>query len=135
MRSAPGHVSEASSNAAPTLLWEVFTEGEATVVVIRNSHLGAALAPELGELLSRCAQPGVPRLLLDLGMVDFMDATALGAIVYAFRTMQAELGLVALRQRVHHLLRMTDLDRLLDIYTDVSGALGQGQDRRPLAAE
>jgi anti-sigma B factor antagonist len=128
MRSVPSHATDASRRAASTLLWEVFTRQDAVIVVIRNPGLGALLAPELGELLSRCARPGVARLLLDLRSVEFMDATALSALVYAFRTMDAELALVAPRERVRRLLRMTELDRLFDVYTDVSGALGRDQE-------
>ena len=100
----------------PRLVWQERTAEDAVVIAIRNRHLDAFLAPQLSELLARFVRSSRgSKLVLDLGRVDFMDASALGAIVYAFRVMDAEFHLVGVGERIRKLMRSTGVDRLFDL--------------------
>ncbi len=95
------------------------------VIVLHHRRLDAALAPALGDLLGRPLPSSVSRLVLDLRSVDFMDASALGAIVYAFRALDVELVLARPTRRVRQLLETTGLDRLLDLHPSLRSAPGE----------
>ncbi len=125
MRNAAERVVEFNRHVTPALRYARFLAADALVIVLYNQRLDAALAPELGDLLARPLPPPVSRLVLDLGRVASMDASALGAIVYAFRTPGAELALANPTERVRQLLAATGLGNVLDVYPTRDSALGQ----------
>lgn len=67
---------------------------------------------------SRLADPGVWRLVIDLGTVTFMDSTALGALV-AIRNAAGEMGkataLCNVPEGIHRLLVITGLDAVFAV--------------------
>jgi anti-sigma B factor antagonist len=63
-------------------------------------------------------ETGVERVILDLGELDFIDSTGLGALVGALKRFRDEDGDVALtnvRPRVAKLLTLTGLDKAFTI--------------------
>ena len=79
-------------------------------------------APVLRERLAELVAQGEPRLLVHLDAVTFLDSTGLGVLVGAHKA-QREAGrgfeLVCNEPRLLRILRLTGLDRVLVVHTDV----------------
>jgi anti-sigma B factor antagonist len=98
----------------------------ATLTVMElSAEDGAAL---LGQLLGRLAQSGATSIVLDLQNVQYIDSRCLGSLVAAANELSARSGagriaLVNPAHGVEHLFRLTRLDRVFPIYSDVMTAL------------
>jgi len=85
--------------------------------------------PESGALRDKVAAlnaAGVRRLALDLGKVDYIDSTGLGALVMCATTLRRDGGdmkLVNLNRRNIELLVMTKLATIFEIFTDEQDAV------------
>lgn len=93
------------ADAGTTTLAAFGTLDVATVLVLRDA-IGSA------------ADAGPQRLVVDLGGVDFMDSSGIGAVVRGLRHCQALGVAFALRcssPQPLRLLRMTGLDRVVDV--------------------
>lgn len=93
--------------------------GELDVVVLAAGELDAYVAPDLRQLLAEAlALEGGRPVTLDLSRVDFLDSTALGAIVGGFRKAD-ELGrpltIVAPRGHARRIFALTQLDQVLPL--------------------
>ncbi len=81
---------------------------------------------QLTELLDDLAQSGAKHFVLDVCNVQHMDSSCLGCLVEALNRMAANGGRIALVNADHgvqYLFRMTRLDRVFPICSDVMGAL------------
>ena len=81
---------------------------------------------QLTELLDDLAQSGARHFVLDVGNVQHMDSSCLGCLVEALNRMAADGGRIALVNADHavaYLFRMTRLDRVFPICSDVMAAL------------
>ena len=82
---------------------------------------------QLTELLDDLAQTGAKHFVLDVCNVQYMDSSCLGCLVEALNRMaSAEGGQIALVNADHsvqYLFRMTRLDRVFRICSDVLSAL------------
>ena len=69
------------------------------------------------------------RLVLDMGAVDFIDSSGLGAIVSAMktRTEGAPLELAALTEKVVKVFRLTRMDGMFTLHESVPAALAHGK--------
>lgn len=79
----------------------------------------------LREYLSRVADTQPAVLVVDLGNVGFLDSTGLGMLIATYKRVQADGGrlcLAAPQTPVRKLLRMTALDRVIDVYDSVDAA-------------
>ena len=119
---------------------EVMTRGEADglrrppveAVERRNGGLVVRLAGELdlynvGEVsvaLAQAAEQAPERLVVDLGEVDFVDSTALGALVEARRGLATQLLLAAPGPDVRRALEVSGLAGHFDVRDSVDDALG-----------
>jgi len=85
--------------------------------------------PESGALRDKVAAlnaAGVRRLALDLGKVDYIDSTGLGALVMCATTLRrdgCDMKLVNLNRRNIELLVMTKLATIFEIFTDEQDAV------------
>jgi anti-sigma B factor antagonist len=80
----------------------------------------------LRETLRTFLEQGHTRILLNLERVDFIDSAGLGELVRthaAVRSRGGQLKLVRPSDNVHQLLRITKLDRVLEIVPDEFSAL------------
>lgn len=71
--------------------------------------------------LARIADPAVPRLVIDLRAVTFLDSTGLGALVTirnATVAMDKEIALRNVPRRVQRLLAITGLDQVFATSTE-----------------
>ena len=81
---------------------------------------------QLTELLDDLAQSEARHFVLDVGNVRHMDSSCLGCLVEALNRMAADGGRIAMvnpEHGVEYLFRMTRLDRVFPICTDVMAAL------------
>ncbi len=81
---------------------------------------------QLTELLDDLAQSGARHFVLDVCNVQHMDSSCLGCLVEALNRMAASGGRIALVNADHgvqYLFRMTRLDRVFPICSDVMAAL------------
>jgi anti-sigma B factor antagonist len=101
---------------ADTTAWTVVT-----VTGALDRHTAAHWRQRLRELTSA----GQSRLVVDIDAVTFLDATGLGVLVGAQRRSAAadgDLRVVATRETVVRVLRVTGLDRTLGRYDSVEAA-------------
>jgi len=83
-----------------------------------------------GELTILLHGEGAEKLVIDLAEVDYCDSSGLSAILLAFRMLQAEGGQIRLAsptKSVRTLIEISQLDRILPIYSSVDDALGSLQ--------
>lgn len=94
---------------------------------------------QLAELLDELMQSGATDFVLDVQNVQYMDSACLGCLVAALNAQSQRGGHIAMvnaDRSVQYLFRLTRLDRVFPICTDVLSALstierlkGRGQQR------
>jgi anti-sigma B factor antagonist len=99
--------------------FRVETEDDGVVHRLRLiGELDAATVEVLRSAVSEAMGNGAERVVLDLGELDFVDSTGLGALIGALKRMResgGELALTAVRPRVVKLLELTGLDKVFTI--------------------
>jgi anti-sigma B factor antagonist len=81
---------------------------------------------QLAELLDELMQSGATDFVLDVQNVQYMDSACLGCLVAALNAQSARGGHIAMvnaDRSVQYLFRLTRLDRVFPICTDVLSAL------------
>jgi anti-sigma B factor antagonist len=81
--------------------------------------------PRFREVLQRVVDEGARRVVVDLAEVRLMDSSALGALVYVFKTLRDRGGtlcLAAPRPLVRRVLSITSIDRAITVYDTVKDA-------------
>ena len=84
------------------------------------------MASQFKEDMRRITDGGPRRVVLDLGQVDFIDSSGLGAIVAAMKQMDADgtLALAAPTETVRKVFRLTRMDTVFEIFDSLDEALG-----------
>src|ERR1700736_3177570 len=106
--------------------------GDATVVDIVGRIALADGSAGLRDAIRVLLERGKKHIVLNLAGVDFIDSSGLGELVRTHASVRShggQLKLVNPSKHVHDLLKMTKLDRVLDIEQDEASALnsfGQG---------
>lgn len=102
--------------------------GESGVAVLRlEGRFDAYEEPQMRKWLDSQQAAGRSRLIIDLGGVNFIDSTALAALVRGMkisREAKGDLLLCALRQPVRVIFELTRLDRVFPIFASVEEAAG-----------
>ena len=99
---------------------------EGALLVTASGELDLAAAPRLATVLSMAAASAEPCVVLDLSAVDFIDSTALGAIMHASTEVEAvgkRMLVVALDGPVRRLLEITNLTGRFRVYPSRGEAL------------
>ncbi len=102
-------------------------KGTVLLLEIAEARLEARNAPELRELLIGRIENGSQQIILDLKTVNFMDSSALGALIGGLKKM-GPLGTLALAGAtgpVLQLLTLTRMDKVFAIYPSASAALAK----------
>ena len=89
------------------------------MLVCASGELDLAAAPRLATVLSMAAASAEPAVVLDLSDVDFIDSTALGAIMHASTEAEAagkRMLVVAIDGPVRRLLEITNLTGRFRVY-------------------
>lgn len=106
-------------------------EGSVLIVSPKEQALDAYAAPSFRDQLSECIAQGHHRIVLDLGEVDFLDSTGLGAIVSSFKRLDGRGTLVICnaREMVLDVFRLTRMDRVFAMASTVERALELAAER------
>jgi anti-sigma B factor antagonist len=97
------------------------------VARIDRNRFDAAFVPTFRAEMDRLLEAGHDRLVLDLGGVDFMDSSGLGAVVAVLKKLGDPDRFVVCGARgvVAKLIKLTRLDKVLRLHDDVEQALGR----------
>jgi anti-sigma B factor antagonist len=103
---------------------ELRNEGKVLVAKILSKRLDAAAAPDLKTKIGERITGGEHKIVIDLGAVDFVDSTGLGAALSLLKRLPptGTLGLCGVRPPVKDLLRLTRLDRVFQVWPDQAAA-------------
>ncbi len=99
---------------------------DGALLVCASGELDLAAAPRLATVLSMASSSSEPCVVLDLSEVDFIDSTALGAIMHASTEVEAagkRMLVVALDGPVRRLLEITNLTGRFRVYPSRDDAL------------
>jgi anti-sigma B factor antagonist len=99
---------------------------EGALLVTASGELDLAAAPRLATVLSIATAGAEPCVVLDLTAVDFIDSTALGAIMHASAEADSAgkaMLVVALDGPVRRLLEITNLTGRFRVYPSRDDAL------------
>jgi anti-sigma B factor antagonist len=101
------------------------TDQDGCAVVAVRGEVDLATAPALKNRLLELVADGVREIVVDLTATEFLDSTGLGAVVAAYKRVRAHDGhlrLVATSARVKRVFEITNLDRVVPIFTSVEEA-------------
>jgi anti-anti-sigma factor len=112
-------IMSAADAPAPVLTLQMHTEGEAKVIKCSGKLVAGvtdALRSEVKSLI-----PNTKRIILDLTGLEKMDSMGLGTLVGLYvsaKTAGCNLVLVNLSQRIRHMMRITSVWSVLEVYGD-----------------
>ncbi|MCT2084619.1 STAS domain-containing protein [Microbacterium enclense] len=95
------------------------------VVLGLEGRLTAAVAPQLRSEVADLVAAGRTTVAVDMAKVDFIDSSGLGALIGALKATRVaggDLRIAAAGEQVRQVLRLTNLDRVLQIYPDAESA-------------
>lgn len=96
------------------------------VVTVHQSRIDALSALQFKDAMRQQTGDASGRVVLNLGEVDFVDSSGLGAIVAAMKQLGPDrrLDLSSLHGNVDKVFRLTRMDTVFRIYPSVDDALG-----------
>lgn len=98
-----------------------------TVVSVREERLDAHNSNELKDRIHKILEDGAHSLIVDLGQVQFIDSSGLGALLSGYKNASlrsSAFALAGLQPRVKSMFELTRLHRVFDIYPGLQDALG-----------
>ena len=92
--------------------------GPYTIVTVNAARIDASAAIQFKDAMRQATAQGNDHIVLDLGQVDFVDSSGLGAIVAAMKQLGPEkrLDLAALTPDVDKVFRLTRMDTVFKIH-------------------
>ncbi|GAB2452925.1 anti-anti-sigma factor [Conyzicola lurida] len=96
------------------------------VVLVPSGRLTVVTAPQLRETVANQLVSGQQLIVVDLSSTEFVDSSGLGALVSCLKSARqagGDLRIVAPTEQVSMVLRMTNLDRILQPRASVDDAL------------
>jgi anti-sigma B factor antagonist len=102
-------------------------ESDWIVITVEEHRIDAAGAIAFKEAMRSLTEGGRGPIILDLGAVDFIDSSGLGAIVAAMKHLgrARRLHLAALTPNVDRVFRLTRMDTVFPIHDTVTDAMEQ----------
>ncbi len=94
------------------------------VVAVEDRRIDAAVALQFKESMRQTSASSPERIVLDLGQVDFVDSSGLGAIVNTMKQLPPgkSLELAGLTPTVAKVFQLTRMDMIFNIYAAVEDA-------------
>lgn len=83
-------------------------------------------SPRVSAFLSELVVPGRPTVILVLSQLDYIDSAGIGVLVGGLKTAASYSGILALVSPspvVAHVLRVTGLDRVFQLFDDEDAAV------------
>ena len=98
--------------------------GDVLVLMVRERRLDARGAPELKAALAGYVGRGFEWLVLDLSEVEFVDSSALGAVVSGLKLLgrRGDLVISGAREPVRALFALTRMDRVFRMFDRIEEA-------------
>jgi anti-sigma B factor antagonist len=95
-------------------------------VVVDEPRIDSAVAIRFKDKVREAAADGPLRVVLDLGRVEFLDSSGLGAVVAIMKLLGPDrtLELCNLTHNVEKVFRLTRMDRVFTIHADCDAAFG-----------
>lgn len=90
-------------------------------VIKLSGIINTANSQELREKITQILNNGTKIVLVDCQDVTFMDSSALGALVLAFKTLRAsgtKLFLCSINEQVRILFELTGMDKVFEIFNN-----------------
>lgn len=102
------------------------TRGDDLLIVVEERRIDAAVAVQFKDEMRRLTADADARVILDLGAVEFLDSSGLGALVAAMKQLRGgrRLELAALTPTVEKVFRLTRMDTVFIIHTTADEAVG-----------
>ena len=99
--------------------------GDVTIVSVPEQRLDATVAIQFKDALRRASDGADGPVVLDLGAVDFLDSSGLGALVASMRHLGSDRPLILARPLppVERVLRLTRMDRVFPLCPDLDSAV------------
>jgi anti-sigma B factor antagonist len=94
------------------------TVGNVSVLTLTDTFLDASNAPALKQRVAALAERS-PRLVLDLGRVDFVDSSGCGAILTCLRQVNGlggKLAVYGVTRPVQALFELVRMNRILEVF-------------------
>jgi anti-sigma B factor antagonist len=124
---APASVEETGEEVVRASIAEIELMGRTAVATLTVTELTQECgAEQLSDLLLELAETGAQHFVLDVQNVQFMDTACLGCLVEALNRLAVQGGRIAVvnpNHSVHYIFRLTRLDRVFRICSDVMAAL------------
>lgn len=88
------------------------------IIRVEEKRLDAAVATAFKDRVRNLVAHAGPCVTLDLGPVDFMDSSGLGAVIAIYKAMPpgSSLDLVGVTPNVERVFRLTRMDTILTIH-------------------
>lgn len=101
------------------------TRGDCLVITVDEPRLDAAAAVEFKEAMRGLVEGAPARVVLNLGAVDSIDSSGLGAIVAVMKVTGPErkFELCSLTNKVRTVFRLTRMDAVMTIHPGLEDAL------------
>ena len=98
--------------------------GEIVTVHVDSQQLNAAIAPQFKEVVAGIAKRGDRNIIVDLKNIEFIDSTALGALVSGLKSVAPDghFTLCGANATVEAMLQITRMERILRTYPDEASA-------------
>ncbi|UCD30027.1 MAG: STAS domain-containing protein [Planctomycetota bacterium] len=99
---------------------------ESAIVVVLSGQIDLHHTPAVHHAFIDVCEEKPERLIINLGEVDYMDSSGVGALVEVFRRVNAyggKLSLCCMNERVHSIFEITKLDQFFKIYATEEEAL------------
>ncbi|MFD1158679.1 STAS domain-containing protein [Roseovarius aestuarii] len=100
---------------------EVTTNETFDIVTVNAGRIDASVAIQFKDAMRAATENGSCHIILDLGQVNFVDSSGLGAIVAAMKQLGSDrkLDLAALRPDVAKVFHLTRMDTVFDIHPEI----------------
>ncbi len=98
-----------------------------TVISVREERVDAHNSGELKDRILKVLEGGERNVIVDLGAVEFIDSSGLGALLSGYKNASlrsSAFALAGLKPRVRSMFELTRLHRVFDIYTGLQEATG-----------
>ncbi|MBU0498468.1 MAG: STAS domain-containing protein [Gammaproteobacteria bacterium] len=99
--------------------------GGVTVIEIGEKRFDASVAPDLKQYVLDLVGAGQNRIVIDLGIVEFIDSSGLGSLVGVLKGIGAngQLAVCNVQSQARDLFKLTRMDRVLNIHSSADEAV------------
>jgi anti-sigma B factor antagonist len=100
--------------------------GLRTVLSVKEGRLDAHNSGELKDRILKVLEEGGRNLIIDLGDVQFIDSSGLGALLSGYKNANlrsSAFALASLQPRVKSMFELTRLHRVFEIYPGLQEAM------------